>query len=133
LLNALGIPGKVIVHHQRAELEVDTPQPLLRSNHDLSLLSKIIDSGPHVRCSRTCYPVGPSMVLQPGVIDLTRPLVVVRSIKQDDSVSPRTVTQYPEKVALCSQGFRKDDGFFAAPSSAALINAISNAVSRLCP
>ena len=50
LLNALRIPRQIVVHDERAELEIDALRPRLRSDHDASLFAEIIhEGGSHVR------------------------------------------------------------------------------------
>ena len=45
LLDALRIPGQVVVHHQRAELEVDAFGAGLGGDHDAALLAEVVDQG----------------------------------------------------------------------------------------
>ena len=50
LLDALGIPWQVIVHHESAELEIDALCPGLGGDHDAAFLAEVIDEGTaHVR------------------------------------------------------------------------------------
>ena len=49
LLDALRVPGQVVIHHQRAELEVDALRAGLRGDHDAALFAEIIhEGGAHV-------------------------------------------------------------------------------------
>ncbi len=45
LLDALGIPGQVVIHHQRAELEVDPLRRRLGRDHDLAFVPEVVDEG----------------------------------------------------------------------------------------
>ena len=49
LLNSLRVPWKVVVHYQRTELHIDTLCSSFGGNHNLSLITKILDQrGAHV-------------------------------------------------------------------------------------
>jgi hypothetical protein len=52
LLDALGIPRQVIIHHEGTELEVDALRPRFRRDHDLTLLTEVIDEcRSHIRAA----------------------------------------------------------------------------------
>ncbi len=65
LLDALRVPGEVVVHHQRAELEIDAFRAGLGGDHDLPLLAEVIYQGrPHVGRLRPGNAVGAGMALR---------------------------------------------------------------------
>src|SRR5262249_777704 len=54
LLDALRVPRQVVVHHERAELQVDAFRASFRSNHDFSLFAEVVyQGGAHVSGTRT--------------------------------------------------------------------------------
>ena len=54
LLDALRVPGQVVVDDQRAELEVDAFGRRFGGEHDGRLVAEVLDQrGAHVHCART--------------------------------------------------------------------------------
>jgi len=73
------------------------------------------------------------MGLQPFSVNLFGAFVCVGAVEQHDAARERAVGQHAEKVALSATRLVKLIAFCAAPSSAALANATSNAVRSARP
>jgi hypothetical protein len=111
LLDALRVPGQVVVHYQRAELEVDAFGARLGGDHDAALLAEVIhERRAHVGGARTGDPVAALMAFQPLVVDQFGAVVGVRAVEQDDALSKRAVRQHAKQVALGAARFGEDDG-----------------------
>ncbi len=71
LLDALGVPGQVVVDHQIAELQVDALGGGLGGDHDGRLVAEIFHQrGPHVGAGRAGDAVGAGVLLQPALVDV---------------------------------------------------------------
>ena len=71
LLDALRIPGKVVVDDEVAELEVDALGGGLRGDHDRRLVAEVLDQGgPHVRRRRAGNAVRSFVLFEPAAVDV---------------------------------------------------------------
>lgn len=71
LFDALGVPGEVVIHYQRAELQVDALGTGFRRDHDPSLLTEVIDERrAHVSRSGTRDPIRVPVSIQPLRVNL---------------------------------------------------------------
>ena len=67
LLDALRVPRQVVVHHQRAELQVDALGAGLGGDHDAALLAEVVHQrGAHVGGARAGDAVGALVALEPS-------------------------------------------------------------------
>ena len=110
LLDALRVPGEVVVHHQGAELEVDALRAGLGGDHDLPLLAEVVYQGrPHVGRLRPGNAVGAGMAFEPFRVDRPREGIGVRSVEQHDPLPVGAVGQDPLEILLGTTRFGKDD------------------------
>src|SRR3990172_1799567 len=78
LLNALGVPGQVVVHYERTELQVNPLGSGFSCDHDLPSFLKVINKGrTHVSGAGASYPISSFVALKPGCIYLPGPVVIV--------------------------------------------------------
>lgn len=111
LLDALGIPRQVVVHDERAELEVDAFGARLGRDHDPTLVAEVVDeSGAHVGAARAADSIAALVPGDPGRVDLARALVRIAAVEEDDAVLPRAVREHPQQIALRTPGLGEDDG-----------------------
>ena len=67
LLDALRVPGQVVIHHQGAELEIDALRARLGGDHDAALLAEIVHQcRAHIGGARAGHPVRAFMARQPS-------------------------------------------------------------------
>ena len=70
LLNALRVPGQIVVDDQIAELEVDALGRCFGRNHDARFVAEVVDKGGTlVRSGRASDVVGSGVLLHPRLID----------------------------------------------------------------
>src|SRR5574344_2951177 len=83
LLYTLRIPSHVVIHDKLATLAVDSLGSCLCGNHDGSFFTEIIyNCLALVCCSRPCNFVTSSKSLFPMIIDFSRLLTCISTIKQ---------------------------------------------------
>jgi len=109
LLDPLGIPREIVIHHERAELEIDALGPGLRGNHDMAVLAEVINEGrPHVGRFGARDAVCAGVLLEPGRVNGFRAVVGVRAIEKDDAVFELTIGKDAEQVILGFPGLGED-------------------------
>ena len=83
LLDALRVPGQVVVDDQIAELEVDALGGGLGGDQDGGLVAEVLDQrGPHVGAGRAGDAVGAGVLLQPALVDGLGLRVVVGAVEE---------------------------------------------------
>jgi hypothetical protein len=92
LLDPLRVPREVIVHNERAELQVDALSSSLGCDHQRPALAEIVDERlSHVGRPRTGHPVGAAVAFDPFLVNCARPFVSVRPVEEHDAVAPGAV------------------------------------------
>src|SRR6266700_8240741 len=86
LLDALWIPGQIIINHEATELEIDPFCARFGGNHDGGTLPEFLNQcSAYVHTFRAGKHVLFGMALQPMAIDVQRIRVVIRTIQGDDA------------------------------------------------
>ncbi|MNH02538.1 hypothetical protein D3C79_617810 [compost metagenome] len=110
LLYALWVPGKVVVDHQRAKLQVDAFSPRLGGNHDGAALLEVLDKcGTSIGSLGAGDSITPSMALQPVLINALSRDIRIGAIKQHDAIAISCIGQQRQKVVLGAPRLGEDD------------------------
>ena len=84
LLDALGVPRHVVVHHEITELEVDTLGRGFGGNHDACLVAEILyDGGAFVGSRRAGGAVSLGIAKEPLAVDFAAFRVIVGTVEED--------------------------------------------------
>ena len=113
LLDALGIPGHVVVDDERAELEVDALGRCFRCNHNGGLIPKVVHDGGSSVSRKGASDFGRAFVfLEPFVVDGRGLFVGVGAVEADQLTFVATFLQELVQEFLCAAGFGKDESLF---------------------
>ncbi|MNR08964.1 hypothetical protein D3C85_1251460 [compost metagenome] len=83
LFDTLGIPGQVVVHHQRAELQVDAFRPSLGGDHYGAEFLEMLDQrGAGVGGFRAADAITAFMALEPVLIDGLGAGIAIGAVEQ---------------------------------------------------
>ncbi len=101
LLDALRVPGQVVVHHQVAELEVDALGRGLGGDQDRRLVAEVLHQrGAHVGARRAGDAVGARVLLEPALVDRLRRRVGVRAVEEHDLARELGLLEHAEEILL---------------------------------
>ena len=119
LFDALRVPGKIVIDHQRAELQVDPFGGRLGGDHDGGGGGELFhQGGPHVGRGGPAECVLPGVPLQPLAVDAFRLGVGVGAVEQHDLPGiPLLFEQLPQ-VRLGPPRFGEDEGLGGGPQFA---------------
>ena len=85
LLDALRVPGQVVVDDQRAELEVDAFGRRLGGEQDRGFVAEVLDQrGAHVHRARAGGAAGVAVLLDPALVDRGRLRPAVGAVEEHD-------------------------------------------------
>ena len=113
LLNALRVPGHIVVDNQGAELEINTLSSCFRCNHNGCFVPEIVNDG--------CTAIGGEgsshlrrafVFLEPFVVDGRGLFVGVGAVEADQLTFVATFLQELVQEFLCAAGFGKDESLF---------------------
>ena len=114
LLDALGVPGQVVIDDERAKLQVDAFGAGLGGNHDFCAIAEVLDQcGAGVCGARAGDAVGAGVALQPGGVNLLRLGAGVAAVEQHGLARVRALLQQRQQVILGTSGFGEDQRFLA--------------------
>ena len=109
LLDALRVPGHVVVDDQVAELQVDALGRGLGGNEDDGLIAEVLDEGgAHVGAGRARDAVGACVLLQPLLVDSLSERAVVGTVEEHDPAGELGLLEYLEQVLLRSARLCED-------------------------
>jgi len=112
LLDALGVPGEIVIYNEGAELKIDALSTCLSGDHDRAFLAEVVHQcGAHVGGFGAGDSVRTIVALQPASVDFLRAIVGVGAVEQDDTGGPGTLGEYAEQVALGAPRLGENDGF----------------------
>ena len=110
LLDALRVPGQVVVHDQVAELKVDAFGRGFGGDQDRRLVAEVLDErGAHVGARRAADAVGAGVLRQPALVDRLRSRVVVRAVEEHDLARELGLLEEAEEVFLRAARLGEDD------------------------
>jgi len=105
LLDPLRVPGEVVIHHQRAELQVDPLRRRLGGDHDGGMIPKMLDEGrAAIDRPGTGDAPGAGIRLDPAVDDLPGLRVGVGAVEEDDLAAVAVGFEEVSQVVLRAAG-----------------------------
>ena len=111
LLDALGVPGQIVVDHQIAELQIDALGRGFGGDHDGRVVAEMIhQGGAHVGAGRAGDAVGAGVLRQPALVDLLGLGVGVRAVEEHHLAGELGLLQDAEEVFLRAAGLGEDHG-----------------------
>ena len=110
LLDPLRVPGQVVIHHERAELQIDALGRRFRGDHHRGIVPEMLDKGrAAIHGAGAGDSAGVGVGFNPAVNDLPGLRVGVRAVEQDDL--PAVAVGFKEvlEVVLGAAGFGEDE------------------------
>src|SRR5882672_6350849 len=112
LLNALRIPGQIVIDDKTTKLQVDPFCARFGSNHNGGTLPEFLNqSSAYIHTFQASDHVLSGMALEPMAIDAQRIRIVIRAIQSDDAPGIAIGLQQFLEVALGPTRLREDEGF----------------------
>ena len=109
LLDALWVPRQVVVHNQRAELQVDALGGRLGRHHHLGAVTEVLDERrPHVDVSRACGAARLAVLREPALVDAARLRPRVCAAEGDDLPRVPVPVEELREVLLGATGLGED-------------------------
>src|SRR5712691_7657216 len=116
LLNALGIPGQIVVDDETTKLQVDPFCARFGSNHNGGTLPECLNqSSAYIYTFQAGDHVLSGMALEPIAVDVQRIRIVIRAVQGDDAPSIAIGFQQFLEVALGPTRLRENEGFARCP------------------
>ena len=113
LLDALRIPGKIVIDDQIAELQVDALGGRFRGDHDGCFVPEVLDEcGPHIGAGGAGYAVGSLVLCKPALVNRLGAWVGVRAVEHHDLAGKLGFLKNPKEILLRAARFGEDLRFF---------------------
>ena len=134
LLDPLRVPGQVVVHDQRAELEVDALGCGLGGEQDRGLVAEVLDERrAHVHRARAGGAAGVAVLLDPALVDRGRLRAAVGAVEEHDlAPGSRGIPGRLFRYSCVRRDSVKMSALRAAPVVAICSKPISRALSSVC-
>src|SRR6266478_4290494 len=101
LLDPLRVPGQIVIYYEIAKLEVDAFRRRLSCDHDGRMIAEIFyDGGPLIGGRRAADTIGTCVLFQPSLVDISRLLIGVRAVEQNDLTTELGLFEDTIKILL---------------------------------
>ena len=111
LLDALRIPRKIVVDHERTELKVDALRASFGGNEDLRVIAKAFDDGrPDINGAGARKTTAVPVLLDPAFVNVAGIGIAVGAVECQYVAGVAVTFEKLLQIGLTPAGFRKNDG-----------------------